>query len=86
MSEIVACRGCGCVMDRPARGVVWKCQECGGMVAVSSTAADRLRTIRRQAEREGLVERRHISQLPRQLIEASRRQLEEQGALPRGRR
>ncbi len=56
------------------------------MVAVASTAADALRAIRRQAEREGLVEPRHISQLPRELIEASRRQPEEQGVLPRGRR
>ncbi len=56
------------------------------MVAVASTAADTLRAIRRRAEREGLVEPCHISQLPRELIEASRRQLEEQGVLPRGRR
>ncbi len=79
MSEIV-CVECGTIGERLAG----KCGECGGAVIRHETGAEHMRRMRREAERQGLALPTHFSQtVSREVFEATRREFEERGILPR---
>ncbi len=79
MSEAV-CDGCGTI-----GGVVGgKCGDCGGRIIRHERPEEAMRRVRRDAERQGLTLPTHFSQtVSREVFEATRRELEDRGILPR---
>ncbi len=83
MSGRAVCRDCGEIGESRGLGAVSRC-ECGGLIVPVETAADRLRALRREAEREGLTKPRPISEtISPELFERTREELTAKGILPR---
>ena len=78
MSANAVCIECGSLDQRLGQ----PCRDCGGPLQRHETPQQRLRAVRREVVSRGLAEAPHIGELPRELIERTRRELEEKGVLP----